>query len=63
MEQVETTLGPLPMDSLEVTRGVDSNEHCSVAWTEYRHEGQLVRRDAHITVTGVAAGIAQALFG
>ena len=54
MTTIHTTRGAMALDDLTVLQGTDENDDARVEWTEYRtkEDGELVRRDAHVTLKG-----------
>ena len=55
---IETTLGVMDTAELEMTEGVEqiaetpTTGPAELRWVEYRHEGEIVHRSAHITAKG-----------
>lgn len=54
---IETLIGPMDEADLEKVEGGIDNENEHTTWVEYYYEGELVRRDAHVTLKhGMVAG-------
>ena len=47
---IETIHGPMPEDMLVKEEGVIDNDVERTQWTEYRLNGELVHRSAHVTL-------------
>ncbi len=50
MEMIFTTKGMFPLDELVVTEEIFENENEYSKYTEYRHNGELVKRAVHVTL-------------
>lgn len=50
MTLVHTTLGELPIDQLEIKDIIEIHDNARVLATEWRKDGELVRRDVHVSV-------------
>jgi hypothetical protein len=48
MALINTTRGPIEEHDLARKLGFEENPNEFVVWIEYRYEGELVRRDAHV---------------
>ena len=59
---VQTTRGPLDDSTLNRTLGFEERPAEFVVWIEYRLDGELVRRDAHV-ILKQASVTADALVG
>lgn len=46
--QIRTTLGVVAEDSLQRTVGFEDRPSEFVVWVEWRRDGVIVRRDAHV---------------
>lgn len=51
---MHTTKGELDESLLLKTEGVIDNENELTLWTEYRLNGEIVRRDVHVTLKKAA---------
>lgn len=60
MAQIKTTLGLMDESDLARTVGFEDRPNEFVVWVEWRYQGELVRRDAHV-VLKEASAIADAL--
>lgn len=47
---MRTTKGDIDESLLEKTSGSVDNENEHTTWTEYRLDGEIVRRDVHVTL-------------
>lgn len=56
---IQTIYGEMPADTLKKTEGVIDNENERTEWVEYRLDGELVHRSAHVTIKPPAAAAAQ----
>lgn len=55
---VDTTLGPVPRDKLIATDHVFEESECRTLATEWRLDGELVRRDVFVSkLQGLSAGV------
>ena len=50
MALLYTTKGEIDESLLVRTEGVDENDNERAEWVEYRLDGELVRRDLHLTL-------------
>jgi hypothetical protein len=57
---IATSIGEMPEAQLEKREGVVDNENEYTTWLEYWFEGELVRRDAHVTLKHGILGSAEA---
>ena len=56
---IETTKGPMDESKLVKTTGEIDDENECTNWVEYRFEGELVHRSAHVTLKPKAGAVAQ----
>lgn len=47
---IYTTLGLIPREELEVTDVIDWQDNARVTATEWRKDGEIVRRDVHVNI-------------
>lgn len=50
MELVYTTLGLVPRNELDITDVTEWHDNARVTATEWRKDGELVRRDVHVNI-------------
>jgi hypothetical protein len=50
MAEIYTTLGMMDEALLVRTEGVDEDERARAEWREWRHAGEIVKREVNITV-------------
>ena len=47
---VQTAIGPVPIEELEIKDVTELHDNARVVATEWRKGGELVRRDVHVSI-------------